>query len=207
MARRRHRVLAWLNIGVLVVATGLTFGFYVASAGPAALSRRVGSEAAYRTCTRYRILSAVFMTVAGANYVVYAFFPPPWSFPERFPWPYWVSVLIAVLIGIPSGIVFADGMRDAGEETMVLKESHVMYGGIYERIRHPQAAGEVWYWWVFAFLCHSPFLALYSIVWLPIFHLMSRAEERDLLIRYGDEYKGYMERTGMYFPRKTVRRA
>jgi protein-S-isoprenylcysteine O-methyltransferase Ste14 len=54
---------------------------------------------------------------------------------------------------------------------------------------------------VFAFLCNSPFLAIYSIIWLPFFHLMSMAEERDLLIRYGDEYKTYMNGTGMYFPK------
>ena len=144
------------------------------------------------------------MTVAGINYVVYVFSPLPWSFPKTFPWPYWVSALIAVAIAIPSGIVFARGMKDAGEETMVLKEEHNMYGGIYERMRHPQAAGEVWYWWVIAFFCHSPFLAVYSLVWLPLFHLMSRAEERDLLLRYGDDYRHYMDRTGMYWPRRSL---
>ncbi|NOY56175.1 MAG: isoprenylcysteine carboxylmethyltransferase family protein [Actinobacteria bacterium] len=195
-------MLPWLNVAVMVGATILTFVFYVASVRPAALSRRIGAEAAYRTCTRFRVLSAVMMTVVGINYVVYAFFPLPWSFPKTFPWPYWVSALIAVVIAIPSGIVFARGMKDAGEETMVLKEQHTMYGGIYEKIRHPQAAGEVWYWWVIAFLCHSPFLAIYSFVWLPLFHLMSRAEERDLLIRYGDDYRAYRERTGMYLPRR-----
>ncbi|GBD84014.1 hypothetical protein BMS3Abin02_00400 [bacterium BMS3Abin02] len=195
-------MLPWLNIAVLTGATVLTFAFYVASARPAALSQRIGAEAAYRRCTRFRILSAVSMTVVGVSYVVYVFFPLPWSFPKRFPWPYWVSVVVAVVIAVPSGVVFARGMRDAGEETMVLKEQHTMYGGIYERIRHPQAAGEVWYWWVIAFLCHSPFLAIYSFVWLPLFHLMSRAEERDLLIRYGDDYRAYMERTGMYVPRR-----
>jgi len=195
-------VVPWLNAGLLIVSTALTFGFYVASAGPAGLAQRIGTEAAYRRCTVYRILSGVFMTVAGVSYVLYAFHPLPWSFPEHFPWPYWVSALIAVVIGIPSGIVWVRGMRDAGEESMVMKASHTMYSGIYRRIRHPQAAGEVWYWWVFAFFCHSPFLAIYSLVWLPLFHLMSRAEERDLLIRYGEEYRTYMARTGMYLPRR-----
>ena len=195
-------MVPWLNAGLLIVSTILTFWFYVASAGPARLSQRIGAEAAYRRCTVYRVLSGVFMTIAGAAYVVYAFHPLPWALAGRFPWPYWVSAVIAVVIAIPSGVVWVRGMKDAGEETMVLKESHAMYGGIYRRIRHPQAAGEVWYWWVFAFFCNSPFLAIYSIVWLPLFHGMSRAEERDLLIRYGDEYRAYMERTGMYLPKR-----
>ena len=60
----------------------------------------------------------------------------------------------------------------------------------------------MWYWWVIAFLCNSPFLVIYSIIWLPLFHLMSKAEERDLLIRYGRDYQIYLENTDMYFPKR-----
>jgi protein-S-isoprenylcysteine O-methyltransferase Ste14 len=194
-------MIAWTNVIVLVVATGLTALTYVRSAGPAALERKIGGVA-YARCTRYRFLAGIFMTLAGIDYVVYAFFPLPLTLPRTFPWPYWLSALIAVAIAVPSGILWIRGMRDAGEETMLVRKQHQLYGGIYQSIRHPQAAGEVWYWWVFAFLCHSPFLALYSLVWLPLFHLMSRAEERDLLIRYGDAYRTYLQRTGMYLPKR-----
>lgn len=193
-------MIAWINFIVLLLATILTVFYYVKSASPAALEQKIGVEA-YTKCTRYRVLSAIFMTLAGANYVVYAFYPIPLPFARVFSWPYWVSALIAVVIAIPSGILFARGMIDAGEETMRVKKEHTLYSGIYQKIRHPQAAGEVWYWWVFAFLCNSPFLVIYSIIWLPLFHLMSKAEERDLLVRYGDNYKAYMENTGMYFPK------
>lgn len=194
-------MIAWINLAVLLTATVLTAVYYVASAGPAALEKRVGA-AAYGKCTRYRFLSGVFMTLVGVTYVVYAFYPLPLPLPRTFPWPYWVSAVIAVVIAVPSGVVWVWGMKDAGEETMLVKKEHQLYGGIYGKIRHPQAAGEVCYWWVFAFLCNSPFLAVYSIVWLPLFHVMSRAEERDLLIRYGDDYRRYMEGTGMYVPKR-----
>ena len=194
-------MIAWINFTVLLLATVLTVFYYIKSAGPAALEQKIGVEA-YAKCTRYRALSGVFMTLAGVNYVVYAFYPVPLPLPRIFAWPYWISALIAVVIAIPSGILWIWGMKDAGEETMLVKKEHTLYSGIYQKIRHPQAAGEVWYWWVFAFLCNSPFLVIYSIIWLPLFHLMSKAEERDLLIRYGDSYKAYMENTGMYFPKK-----
>lgn len=194
-------MIAWTNFVVLLLATVLTVVYYVKSVGPAALEQKIGPSA-YAKCTRYRTISAILMTLAGVNYVVYAFYPIPLPLPQFFPWLYWGSALIAVVIAVPSGILFARGMKDAGEETMLVKKEHKLYGGIYRKIRHPQAAGEVWYWWVFAFLCNSPFLVIYSIIWLPLFHLMSLAEERDLLIRYGNDYKTYMESTGMYFPRK-----
>ena len=194
-------MIGWINFIVLLLASILTVVYYVKSAGPAALEQKIGTVA-YAKCTRYRAFSAIFMTLAGVNYVVYAFYPIPLSLPRFFAWPYWVSALIAVIIAIPSGILFAWGMKDAGEETMLVKKEHKLYDGIYKKIRHPQAAGEVWYWWVIAFLCNSPFLVIYSIIWFPLFHLMSKAEERDLLIRYGDNYKTYMEATGMYFPKR-----
>lgn len=194
-------MIDWINFIVLLLATVLTVVYYVKSAGPAALEQKIGANA-YARCTRYRALSAIFMTLAGVNYVVYAFYPIPLPLPRSFAWPYWVSALIAVLIAIPSGILFARGMIDAGEETMLVKKEHGLYSGIYKKIRHPQAAGEVWYWWVFAFFCNSPFLVIYSFIWLPLFHLMSKAEEHDLLIRYGEDYKTYMEATGMYFPKR-----
>ena len=193
-------MIAWINFAVLVVSTLLTLVFYVKSAGPAALEAKIGPSA-YQRCTRYRLISSVFMTVASINYVVYFFFPLPLPLPATLPWPWWVSALIAAAIAVPSGYVFYRGLRDAGEETMIVKKEHTMYGGIYETIRHPQALGELPFWWVIAFLLHSPFLVLYSLVWIPIFVLMCLAEERDLLLRYGEAYEEYMQRTGRFFPR------
>jgi len=80
-------MIAWINAIVLLLTTCLTVVYYVKSAGPAALERKIGA-AAYARCTRYRTVSAVFMTLAGINYVVYAFYPLPLPLPRVFPWPY-----------------------------------------------------------------------------------------------------------------------
>ena len=142
------------------------------------------------------------MGVACVNYVVYVFYPLPIALPADFPWPWWGSVLIAVVIAVPSGTLWWRGMRDAGKETMIVRKEHTMYRGIYEKMRHPQAAGELPFWCVLAFLLHSPFLVLYSFVWVPVFVIMCLAEERDLVIRYGDAYEDYKERTGFLIPKR-----
>ena len=194
-------VVAWINFAVLVVSTGLTLYYYVRSAGPAALENKIGPDA-YKKCTRYRIAASLFMTLAGVNYFVYYFYPLPVSLPQTFPWSWWVSALIALLIAIPSGYLFWRGMKDAGEETVLVKKEHQLYGGIYQAIRHPQAVGELPFWWVIAFLLHSPFLVLYSLVWIPIFLVMCLAEERDLVLRYGEAYLDYQQRTGFLIPKR-----
>jgi protein-S-isoprenylcysteine O-methyltransferase Ste14 len=193
-------VVAWINFAVLIVSAVFTLYFYVKSAGPAALEKKIGPSA-YDKCTRYRIVASLFMTLAGVNYVVYYFYPLPISLARTFPWDWWVSGLIALLIAVPSGYLWGRGMKDAGEETVLVRKEHHLYGGIYERMRHPQAVGELPFWWVIAFLLHSPFLALFSLIWIPIFLAMCWAEERDLVLRYGEAYEEYRRRTGFLLPK------
>ena len=194
-------MIAWINLVVLVVCALLVLVFYVKSVRPAALEKKIG-PAAYTKCTRYRTLSGVFMILALLGYVVYVFYPLPVGLPTTFPWRWWVSAVIAAAIALPSGWLFYRGVKDAGEETMRPKREHTLYGGIYNKIRHPQAAGELPFFWVFAFLLHSPFLALLSFIWVPIFLLMSLAEEKDLALRYGEAYEEYRKRTAFFIPRR-----
>ena len=194
-------MIPWINFAALVLSTLLFVYFYVRSAGPAALEAKVGPRA-YQLCTRYRFIAAALMSVATVNYVIYFLYPLPIALPTTFPWPWRVSALIALVIAVPSGYLFIRGMKDAGEESMIVRKDHTLYGGIYDTIRHPQAAGELPFWWVLALLLHSPFLALYSVVWIPIFVAISLAEERDLVIRYGDAYEEYRQRTGFFLPKR-----
>lgn len=194
-------MIAWANTAVLLLSALLTLFFYVKSAGPAALEERIGGGA-YARCTRYRFIASIFMTIGAIDYVIYFFYPLPIPLARAFPWSRWVSAAIAGLIAVPSGYLFWRGMRDAGEETLFVKKEHTLYGGIYQKVRHPQALGELPFWWVFALLLHSPFLALVSTIWIPVFVVMCWAEERDLLIRYGSAYEEYRRRVGLLIPRR-----
>ncbi len=191
-------MIAWLNVVCLVAVTILTALFYVKSAGPAALEQRIG-PAAYARCGRYRAVSAVFMFVGMANYVVYYFYPLPLPLPEEFPWSHWISAVAGTALALPAVYLVLRGMRDAGKETLVPQKEQTLYGGIYERVRHPQA-WEAVLWFTFALWLHSPFLVLYSFVWLAVEYLMVMAEERDLVLRFGRAYLDYRQRTPAFLP-------
>jgi len=77
-----------------------------------------------------------------------------------------------------------------------------MYGGIYEKIRHPQAMGEAPIWIVMALLINSPFLAVFSLFYLGVWYWWCVEEEKDLLLRYGQSYADYCVRTGMLWPKR-----
>ena len=193
-------MLPWLNFVVLIVSSFLFTFYYVKSVSPAGLEKRIGASA-YQKCARYRMIASVFMVVVAANFILYYWFPMPLPLPQTFPWAWRISAVIALAIGIPSMYLMFRGVKDAGEETMRPKADHEMYGGIYEKIRHPQAVGEFPLWFVIAFLVHSPFLVLISFIYVPVWVYLCVAEERDLRIRYGAEYEAYCQRVGFWFPK------
>jgi len=193
-------IIAWINMVVLVISAILFTYFYVKSVSPAQTEKKIG-EIAYKKCKQYRLIASGLEFVAIANYVVYFFYPLPVSLPRVFPWDYWISAVIALAIGIPGMWLMLRGVKDAGSESLAPDKKHALYGGIYKKMRHPQATGEVTLWWVAAFFLNSPFLAVFSFIWLPIFYIFCWAEERDLVIRYGEPYLEYRKNTGFIIPK------
>jgi protein-S-isoprenylcysteine O-methyltransferase Ste14 len=196
-------MIAWINFAVLIFASILLLYFYVLSVRPAAQENVIGPRA-YQRCFYYRLVASAFELVITANYILYYFFPLATPLPDRFPWPWWISLVIAALIGVPATILMLIGVRDAGEEALHPKKEHTMYGGIYTKIRHPQAVGEVFLFATIGLLLHSPFLTLFSLIYFPILALMCYVEELDLMLRYGDTYADYCKRTGAFWPKKRL---
>jgi protein-S-isoprenylcysteine O-methyltransferase Ste14 len=194
-------MIAWINLAVLIFSSLLFLYFYVLSVSPAAFERVIGPEA-YRRCGHLRVVAILFEVVTVCGYVVYYFYPLPVPWPQTFTWPWWLSGLVGVVIGVPATYLMVVGMKDAGEEAIRPKAEHTMYSGIYEKVRHPQAAGEVFLWLVIAFLLHSPFLVLFSLIYFPIFLVMCLAEDHDLILRFGDPYAEYIRTTGAFFPKR-----
>jgi protein-S-isoprenylcysteine O-methyltransferase Ste14 len=191
----------FINFGTLIVSSVLFAYFYYLSVSPAALEKEIGIIS-YKRCAIYRVISSIFMTIAGINYILFYWFPLPLPIPRTFPWSWWVSAVIAIVIAIPSGWLMLRGVKDAGEETIRPKPEHTLYEGIYQRIRHPQAVGEFPFWWMLAFLAHSPFLVLFTFLYIPVWYYMCIWEENDLIIRYGQAYEEYRQKTGFWFPRR-----
>ncbi len=194
-------VIEWINFFVLIISSILFLAFYIRSVSPAQLERKMG-EIAYSRCKTYRIIAGVFEGITVVNYVVYVFYPLPLGLPLIFPWEWWISAIVGLVILFPSLYLMIIGMRDAGEETLEPKKEHGLYTGIYEKIRHPQAIGESVLWFPIALFLNSPFLVLFSFLWIPVLYIMCIAEERDLVIRFGQPYIDYRNRVGFLIPKR-----
>ncbi|MHA2164601.1 MAG: hypothetical protein ACXAAT_01940, partial [Candidatus Hodarchaeales archaeon] len=143
-------MIEWMNVITLIVSTFVMLYLYVKSVRVAALEKKLG-EIAYKKCGRYRLLASVAEIIVIINYFGYFFFPLDFlDLPRVFPWEWGFSIFLALIIGVPSSLLMLKGLSDAGKEAMFPQENQVLYQGIYRKIRHPQAVGELPLWWSLA---------------------------------------------------------
>ena len=196
---------AIVNFMVLILSAVLFTVFYNYSVQPARLETKMG-QAAWGHCGRVRKLSFVFYGIIMVCYVLYGFSPLNHTFsgfplPRFFGWGWIPSVAVGLVISIFSIILLLKATSAAKKESYTPRKENEMYGGIYKKIRHPQAIGDSTFYVAIGFFVNSPLLVLVSLLWLPIYYYISLVEERDLLVRYGEPYKKYMEQTGMFIPK------
>ena len=79
--------------------------------------------------------------------------------------------------------------------------------GFYALIRHPQYTGLAMAGIGLAILWPRLLTLMFLAVMMFLYYLLAKDEERRMLRRHGESYQGYLERTGMFFPRLGGRRA
>lgn len=94
-------------------------------------------------------------------------------------------------------------LRPTAVPTAETKEekSSLVTGGAYRHIRHPIYAGHWLAAIAQALLLHN-WIAGWAglILILPMYRYRVRREEQNMLERFGEEYRRYMDRTGRVFP-------
>lgn len=84
---------------------------------------------------------------------------------------------------------------------IVQKNDELVVDGIYQYMRHPQYTG------IFVLLIgqiiHWP--TILTLILFPVivwaYYLLSRKEEKAMLLKFREAYRAYMERVSMYFPK------
>ncbi len=129
---------------------------------------------------------------------------PAWMTWSSVRLPIWVRGL-GVGLGVIAGALFIVVYRSLGTnltDTVVTRARHTLVtSGPYRWVRHP-------FYVAFALAVASNsvvtanwFLALTGAATISLIAIRSRTEEQKLVERFGDEYRGYMKRTGRFIPR------
>ncbi|HAD82504.1 TPA: hypothetical protein DCG35_08600 [Candidatus Edwardsbacteria bacterium] len=195
--------MSWLIVITMFLSAGLYLFFGYRSV--AGFIRALAQES--RTDLRsviFRVLSVAALVLHFFSYLLYKAFPAFKFIPAEFLWDRWFSLAAAAIIGLPAAVIWIRGMIDAGPESIALKDRRASARGIYQRIRHPQALGKMALPLVVALMLNSPFLALFSLLWIPAFYLLCRIEEKGLELQLGEEYLNYQGATGFFVPRRAA---
>ena len=128
---------------------------------------------------------------------------PDWMAWSAVSLPAWVRWL-GVGVGAVAGSLLVWTMHTLGKnltDTVVTRKEHeLVTGGPYRFVRHPFYCA-----FILAILANSTVPANWFILltgvsaWLVIV-FRTKKEEENLIARFGDDYRGYMERTGRFFP-------
>jgi len=87
-------------------------------------------------------------------------------------------------------------------DTVVTREAHTLVTtGPYRWVRHPFYVSVLFLAASCALLAANGFIFASALAVFTMMALRTRIEERNLVERFGDEYRRYMERTGAFFPR------
>jgi protein-S-isoprenylcysteine O-methyltransferase Ste14 len=81
------------------------------------------------------------------------------------------------------------------------KEHKMITRGIYSRVRHPIYLADHLFWIGLSLGTLSIVSGVLTAVYvIPVYYLYMRAEEKMMIEHFGDEYRDYMDHTGMLLP-------
>jgi len=194
-------IIAIINFSCLIISSLLLGYFYLLSIQPVKRTEKYGDKA-WDDCKKFRMLGGFFELISVINLILWIWFPIPivdtWIISPNI----WVGIIIAICFTVPCIIIMSLGLIAAGSETLSPSKETRMYGGIYKYIRHPQTLGEFPIFVALAFVSNSWFLVLFSTIFIFIYTpIMIYYEEKDLIRRFGDNYRNYQKRTGALFPK------
>lgn len=185
------------SITIILSTIGLAY-FYGRSINPRCKHGTL-DETIIKKCGDYRLIAGLFETIIFIGYIIFYFIKIPRSiylFNSML-----IPFIILGLLLVVGMILYVKGIKDAGEETLKPQVDNPMFEGIYLRIRHPQTTATILIYFAIAFGSNQLFLILYTIILSIVYIYITYLEEDDLILKYGDDYRKYREKTGRFIPK------
>ena len=132
---------------------------------------------------------------------------PIWIGLLTFPLPIWLR-LLGFALGLASLGFWTWTQAVLGTEwspQLQLREKHhLITTGPYNQIRHPIYTSLFVYTTSLAIVTANVVFAVLTLAVIAVFSIRVPKEEEMMIKEFGEEYKAYMQRTGMFFPKKAA---
>jgi protein-S-isoprenylcysteine O-methyltransferase Ste14 len=148
-----------------------------------------------------RALVALPLFLAIITYVV----NPPWMGWAELPlpdWTRWGGVVLGLLTMPAARWVFTSLGRNVSETVLTKSHHELVTTGPYRWIRHPLYTTGIALVLTIGLMAANWFILLFGLVTLAsVRFVVIPLEERELVMKFGDDYRAYMQRTGRLLPR------
>ena len=129
---------------------------------------------------------------------------PAWMSWASMPLPMWLRWIGVVVLCIASALLWWT-FRSLGKnltDTVVTRQAHTLVvDGPYRWVRHPFYDCTALLALAVSLITGNWFFLLGGVVLHGLFMIRTRTEERNLLARFGDDYRDYVGRTGRFLPK------
>jgi protein-S-isoprenylcysteine O-methyltransferase Ste14 len=188
----------WFPLGLLVVALAIS-GYYRSRAriGSETIARRRegGAFMAARALIALPTLLAVIVGTVSPSAM-------RWASVELPGWARWSGVVLGLLT-LPAAYWVLSSLGKNVSETVLTKSDHALVTiGPYRWIRHPLYTTGMAMFIALGLVQESWLILSLAAVALVLIHIVViPAEERALVAKFGDRYRGYMTGTGRMLPK------
>ena len=164
---------------------------------------KTGAKTVQRVSRTENILLVLLTIFAGLIPLVYSI--THWLDFANYHLPVWLGIC-GLLLLVFSLFVFWRAHFDLKANwspSLEIRADHTLVtDGIYHLVRHPMYLSQL-LWALAQILIMQNWLAgpLNLLFFIPFYFLRSRAEEKLMLDRFGDEYQGYLKKTGGIIPK------
>jgi protein-S-isoprenylcysteine O-methyltransferase Ste14 len=129
---------------------------------------------------------------------------PDWMAWSQLDLPAWAR-LAGGLLGVAALVLFTQVFGALGANatpTSATREQHTLVtDGPYRLVRHPMYLAGAMLFSAYALISANWFVAACTALCLGVLFIRTRREEANLIDRFGDDYRAYMQRTGRFLPR------
>ena len=184
------------QIGILVGGTRQDHAADVGIGGGIALNNRLHAVPGKPSGdVGTRLFVAILLYLLNPRWMGWAEFALP-------PWGRWVGVLLG-LVAVPAAWwVFTSIGRNVSETVLTKRDHALVTTGPYRWIRHPLYTTGAVLLLAIGLMAANWFVLLFALLAIGSLRLaVIPLEERELVNKFGDEYRRYMARTGRLLPR------
>lgn len=116
-------------------------------------------------------------------------------------WARWLGVVLGVLCVLGIYWLFSSIGRGITPTSATRTEHRLVTSGPYRWVRHPLYTIGSSLFLAFGLMADSWFIALLGILAFIAMAIRTPKEEANLIAKFGDEYRRYMQRTGRFLPK------